>query len=214
MKLMHSSIIFIVIAIFSMTCTAEPTLKTSAQTVSNRAIPAPFDVDDYKGTLKWGQDKIRFVAPGGTIKWEAWQDKNHIETAKQAMEIITNRALSSARCNHFFASKMPRGKTFAEIWHATGPERIQISFSPGPSGVWRAATYGNSSPYEWTITENTVKLGPESIASAMLHEATRTNGIGGGKDQYIAYQAEHVCGMRQFILNMTFIKTLGWKIEN
>ena len=213
MKFIRICIIVNVVIVSLSPCIAEPLLKVSAQPVSNRTIPLPFEVDDYKGTLHWGHEKITFTTPGGIIRWNAWTNTDYIAVAKHAMKIVENRAISNSRCNHFFAKKMPAGKTLTEIWHANGPERIQISFSPGPSGIWRAATYGVSAPYEWTITENAVKLGPENIASAMLHEATRTNGIGGGKNQYIAYQAENICGMQQFILNMKFIKKLGWQIK-
>ena len=198
----------------STACLAEPVFKVTSQLVIARAIPPPFVVDDYQGVLKWGHEKITFSAPGGVIRWDAWDDPHYLSQAEKAVYIVQKRALNNSRCNHFFATKMPAGKTFAEIWRATGEKRIRISFSPGSSGVWRAATYGRSAPYEWTITETAVKLGPESIASAMVHEATRTNGIGGGKDQYIAYQAERVCGMKQFIFNISIIKQLGWEIEN
>jgi hypothetical protein len=75
--------------------------------------------------------------------------------------------------------------------------------------MWRAATYGTSLPFDWTITENTVLLGPASVASAMVHEASRTNGS--GADVQTAYGAEVACGVRQFIINRPVMEKLGWR---
>lgn len=125
------------------------------------------------------------------------------------MRLIEQRAVGNRRCNRFFRNNMPKGKSFDQIWQGKGLERIRVSFSPGPSGIWRAATYGESTPYEWTVTEIAVRMGVESVASAMVHEATRTNGI--GAEGGIAYQAESICGMRHFMLTPQLIQQFGWR---
>ena len=202
--------VFLTMTLLPLTATTEPLLKLVAQPVAGRITPESFEVADYQGTLQMGYDRFEYIAPGGTIRWEAWTDPAAIATVREAMQIVAEKALDNPRCDAYFADNMPGGKTFSQIWNAQGPERIQVSFSPGPSATWRAATYGNSAPYEWTITEATVLLGPESIASALVHEATRTNGI--GPEFQIAYGAEAACGVRSYILTRGLIQQLGWKI--
>ena len=203
-----SAITLLLLAIPATQSQAEPMLKLHLQPVANRAIPEPISVEDYRGTLQWGYERLSFIAPGGEIRWDAWTDPSYIGIAQTAMRLVEQTAVGNRACNDFFA-RMPGGKTFAELWQATGPERIQISFSPGPSGTWRAATYAFTAPYEWTITEITVKLGPASVASAMVHEATRSNGV--GADVKTAYGAERACGMRQYVLDKPLLQQLGWK---
>jgi len=136
---------------------------------------------------------------------------DHIAVVQKAIRLIERRALSNSACNEYFSSQMPGGNSFAQIWNAVGANRIRISFSPGPAGVWRAATYGNTAPFDWTITETTVSLGPESVASALVHEATRTNGI--GPEYAVAFRAERVCGMAHFLLTERTVRDLKWRIS-
>ena len=187
---------------------AEPMLKRELQAVTGRTTPAPITVEDYHGSLQWGYERLKFIAPGGELRWDAWTDPVYIETAQAAMRLVEQAAVGNRKCNDYFAL-MPGGKTFDELWQATGSERIRVSFSPGPSGTWRAATYPYTAPYEWTITETTVKLGPASVASAMVHEATRTNGI--GPQWRIAYGAEAACGVRSYTLDRSIMRQLGWR---
>lgn len=189
---------------------AEPQLKMSKQPVNGRITPAPKVIEDYIGNLQRGFGNMTFIAPGGELRWDAWSEPNYIRAVRAAMQIVEQRALGNPLCNHFFREQMPRGLSFDQIWNAEGAQRIRISFSPGSSGTWRAATYPYSAPYEWTITETTVLLGTESIASALVHEATRTNGI--GPEYAIATRAEKVCGMQQFALNLAVVRRLGWEI--
>lgn len=189
---------------------AEPQLQLPTQQPALRATPAPFTVPDYQGSLAQGYRMIYFIAPGGELRWNAWTDPSYIAIAREAMRLVEQRAIANPACNRFFAERMPGGKTFTQLWHADGPNRIRISFSPGPSGTWRAATYRDSAPFDWTISETAVRLGPESVASAMVHEATRSNGI--GPEVAIAYGAERVCGMAHFLLTERLIRQLGWKI--
>jgi hypothetical protein len=187
---------------------AEPRLRLPDQPVSIRTNPEPFVVDDYEGVIRWGPQRIRFTAPGGSITWQVWENETYIAIITSAMQLIAQKALGNRRCNNYFAA-MPRGRTFDQIWQSAGRDRIHISFSPGSSGMWRAATYGTSLPFDWTITENTVVLGPASVASAMVHEASRTNGS--GADVKTAYSAEVACGMQQFIINRPVMEKLGWR---
>lgn len=187
---------------------AEPMLKFGLQPVASRSTPAPLAVEDYHGSLQTGYEHLNFIAPGGELRWDAWTNPAYIETARAALAQVERIAVGNQHCNDYF-TRMPGGKTFDEIWHATGPERIRISFSPGSSGTWRAATYAYTAPYEWTITESAVKLGPASVASAMVHEATRSNGV--GSQWQLAYGAETVCGMRSFVLNRAIMQQLGWR---
>ena len=189
------------------TASAEPLFHLPNQPVVGRMSPPPFSVETYHGTLNWGYDRISYSAPGGVLRWNAWIEADYLAVAKQALEVVEQRAVGNERCNRYF-QQMPRGKSFDQIWHGKGTERIRISFSPGASALWRAATYGNSAPYEWTITETTVRMGVESIASALVHEATRTNGI--GAEAHIAYQAESACGMRHFLLTPKLVDQFGW----
>ena len=197
----------LILSVLWNTALAEPWLHQTVQPVIARAIPESFRVEDYVGMLQWGPQRIRYMAPGGIITWQAWEDEQAIQIVRQGMALVAEKAVGNPRCNDYFA-QMPRSKTFDQIWRGQGQEQIRISYSPGPSGMWRAATYGSSLPFDWTITETTVRLGPESVASALVHEASRTNGV--GADFKTAYGAEVACGMRQFILNRTVIETLGW----
>jgi hypothetical protein len=192
------------------TAGAEPMLKLLNQPVSGRITPEPMVIEDYHGKLQRGYETIHFVAPGGELRWDAWIDPDYIEVARQAMQMVGQKAVGNEACNRYFRENMPGGRSFDEIWQATGPQRIRISFSAGPSGAWRAATYPYKAPYEWTITENTVKFGPQSVASAMVHEATRTNGV--GPEFRIAYGAATACGTREFMLTRTIMRRLGWQI--
>ena len=187
---------------------AEPQLKLMQQPVAGRITPEPISVEDYHGSLQAGYERLKFIAPGGELRWDAWTDSAYIETARAALSLINEQVVGNRECNDYFAT-MPEGKTFDQIWQATGAERVHVSFSPGPSGTWRAATYTYTAPYEWTITENTVRLGPVSVASAMVHEATRTNGV--GAEWQLAYGAEAACGVRPFILNRAIMQQLGWR---
>ena len=197
-------------AVFTMTVAAEPLLHLPGQKVSQRTTPAPFAVAEYHGVLQQGYQRLGFIAPGGELRWQAWTEPRYIDVARAAMALVERRALPSESCNRFFAERMPGGRTLSELWHATGSSRIRISFSPGPSGVWRAATYASSAPFEWTITETTVLLGPESVASAMVHEATRSNGV--ASEYGLAYDAERVCGMAHFLLTEPLIRRFGWRV--
>lgn len=192
------------------TAGAEPLFHLPNQPVLGRMSPAPFSVEDFHGTLNWGYDRVSYTAPGGMLRWNAWTEADYLATATQALQWVEQRAVGDERCNRFF-QQMPRAMSFDEIWHGKGPERIRISFSPGPAGIWRAATYGDSAPYEWTITETTVRMGVESVASALVHEATRTNGI--GAEARIAYQAESACGIRHFLLTPQLVSQFGWRSE-
>ena len=187
---------------------AEPMLKREIQPVTDRVTPSPIPVEDYHGSLQMGYERVKFIAPGGELRWDAWTDPAYIKIAQEAMTLVEQTAVGNRKCNDYFAL-MPEGKTFDELWHATGPRRIRISFSPGPSGTWRAATYPYTAPFEWTIAETTVKLGPASVASAMVHEATRSNGV--GPQWRIAYGAEAACGVRSYILNRSVMQQLGWR---
>lgn len=205
------SVVALWLGLAAATVEAEPLFHLPNQPVSGRMSPAPFDVEAYHGTLNWGYDRVSFTAPGGVLRWNAWIDAEYLTIAKQALQVVEQRAVGNARCNRYFREQMPRAKSFDQIWHGKGPERIRISFSPGPAGIWRTATYGESAPYEWTITETTVRMGVESVASALVHEATRTNGI--GAEARIAYQAESACGIRHFLLTPQLVSQFGWRSE-
>jgi hypothetical protein len=189
---------------------AAPQLKTLEQPAAGRITPASRVIEDYTGSLQTGFGSVTFIAPGGELRWDAWTHPDHIQMILVAMQIVEQRALGNPLCNRYFRERMPGGRSFDQIWNAGGAQRIRISFSPGNSGTWRAATYPYSAPYEWTITETTVMLGAESIASAMVHEATRTNGI--GPEYAVAARAEQICGMQQFMLSLPTIRRLGWKL--
>lgn len=187
---------------------AEPMLKLEVQPVAGRVTPPPLTIEHYHGSLRWGKQRLHFVAPGGELRWDAWTDPADIETVKAAMVLVEQHAVGNRRCNDYFAL-MPKGKTFDALWHATGPERIRVSFSPGPSGIWRSATYPYLAPLEWTVTEATVIFGPASVASALVHEAARSNGV--GPQWRIAYGAEKACGVPSFELTMDVVRRLGWR---
>ena len=124
---------------------AEPMLKLLNQPVTGRITPPPMTIDDYHGKIQRRYEIIRFIAPGGELRWNAWENPDYIALVRAAMQLVEERALNNEACNHYFSQRMSRGKTFSEIWNADGPERIRISFSPGSSGTWRAATY---TPFE------------------------------------------------------------------
>ena len=186
---------------------AAPFLRLTLQSVANRTLPPPIPVSDFQGAIPLGYGKLHFIAPGGVLRWDTWSNPHYIAAAQAALRLIEQRAVGNARCNNYFAG-MAKGKTFDQIWNGTGPTRIHISFSPGPSGTWRAASSPYSAPFEWTITEPTVKLGPESIASAMLLEATRANSV--GPQWQIAFGAEEACGVPAPVLSEGIVHRLGW----
>lgn len=189
---------------------AEPFLHSPVQQVSYRAAPPPFKVNQHRGRFQWGYGHIEFVAPGGELRWGPWIDARYIKKARAALALVHQRAVSSETCNRYFADNMPGGKTLREIWNAQGKYQIRISYSNGPSALWRAATYANAS-YEWTITESTVLLGAESIAAAMVHEATRTNGV--THQTRVAYGAANACGVQPFVLSKLIARRLGWSMR-
>lgn len=204
-------VLSILSVLFTVTsATAQPELHLPSKLISQRTFPASFKIDDYKGTIQRGTRQIQYFAPGGRVSWQPWTNLEHIAVVAKAIQIVERRAVKNKACNSYFANQMPRGNSFAQIWNATGSDRIRISYSAGFSGIWRAATYGNSAPFDWTVTESTVKLGPESVASALVHEATRTNGV--GSKYAIAFRAERVCGMVSFLVTEKVIRDLGWQI--
>jgi hypothetical protein len=66
--------VFLTMTLLPFTTTADPLLKLVAQPVAGRATPESFEVADYQGTLQMGYDRFEYIAPGGTIRWEAWTD--------------------------------------------------------------------------------------------------------------------------------------------
>lgn len=206
-KKIQRLILFALISQTTLT-SAEPMLHRDVNTVTERVTPKPFYVEDYKGKLTQRYGEIEFTAPGGMVRWDPWTSHRYIGVVISAMRIVEERALGNSYCNAFFRESMPKRRSLSEIWHATDAQQIRISFSPGPSALWRAATYGETSPYEWTITETTVLMGPESVASAMVHEATRTNGI--GPETAVAYNAETACAMMSYVLNEPLVRKFKW----
>lgn len=186
---------------------AGPVLRLTPQPAPEYPLPAPVPVKDFQGAIPTGYGRLHFIAPGGMVRWEIWDKPRYIATAQAALRLIEERALGNRQCNDYFAL-MPKGKTFDQIWNGAGMMQIHISFSPGPSGTWRAAAASYTSPFEWTITESTVRLGPASVASALLLEATRTNSI--GPQWTISFGAEAFCGLPSPVLNRDKIHRMGW----
>lgn len=185
---------------------AEPYLHLPLQAVTSRAAPLPVPIDPHRGSFKWGNEWVELIALGGELRWEPWTRPMFVAEVLNAMRLVENRAVGNEWCNRYFSQFMPNGRTLKEIWNATGAQRIRISFSPGPSGMWRAGTHA-SAPFDWTVTENAVRLGPESIASALVHEATRTNGV--THERHVAYGAARACHTSPYVLSEQMLESLG-----
>jgi len=116
----------------------------------------------------------------GNFRFWAYTTPGPLYMLSAAFVLISNRSLSSKRCDDCF-KRLPGGRSFKEVWD---DETIWISYDPRTDRTW----YGCHTKLVFTkeITHDLISIsqvafakGVEWVAGTLVHELAHANGAPG-----------------------------------